>query len=157
MTRSSAHFSLKCPYTYCEELLKSIQFSHFQTYAKCLIDVVCSKSESLSISPHCIAYTSISILMKRYYGLFNGCEPLPFMKLDEREYYLCLNILNLSFPGLSHVCKSKVVLSLDTAIKRERGEEEKEKKRRRVEKKNALERVEKKGALNISPKNHTNQ
>ena len=167
MTRTTTHFSWKCPYTFCEELLRSIHFYSFQSYAESIIDVVCGTMESLMISPHCIAYTSINVLMRYYYGLFCDLEPLPCMKLEEKEYHLCLRLIDSLYPKLGGVCKSLLCLSLsDEWVKRDRDESknESEHKIRKVEKMDEIIPLtnkhcycdEKKGQ-SVSPKNHTNQ
>lgn len=104
MSLSDTLLNWKCPYTFCIELLDSIHFPQFQMFAFTAIDIVCSNERSLSLSPHTIAYLSITSLMKKYYGLSNGREPLPLEPIDVREKYLCLDILSISFYQLHNVC-----------------------------------------------------
>lgn len=105
LSKCNPSITMKCPYIYCKDLLDRIAFPQFQAFAEMVIDVICSKNLSMSISPHCIAYTSIHALMKKYYGLHNGREPQPLLEIDKREYMLCLNIICQSFHQLRDVCK----------------------------------------------------
>lgn len=104
MSLSDDILNWKCPYTFCIELLDSIHFPQFQMFAFTAIDIVCSNERSLSLSPHTIAYLSITSLMKKYYGISNGREPVPLEPIDVREQFLCLDILSISFYQLHNVC-----------------------------------------------------
>ena len=106
MMKSKFHSptSSKSPYEISQELLANIHFSPFVPYAERVIDVLCSKYHSLSLSPHTIAFYSISILMKKYYGMNNAREPLPQQQVSPREHYLCLNLISHSFKQLRSVC-----------------------------------------------------
>lgn len=110
-----------CPYSICQELLKSINFPELQSFAECVIDVLCSKDRSMALSAHTIAYYSIVALMKKYYGVNNGREPVMPAPIDAREHYLCLCLINTSFPQLQDICMYMASPSLSSPCNHKKG------------------------------------
>ena len=94
----------ECPYTISYRLLKQIKFECFESYAQIIIDNVCTRYVSPSLSPHTIAYYSVLVSMRFYYGDCQGYTIVPEQSIPERETSLCLCLIGSLYKFLHPIC-----------------------------------------------------
>ncbi|KAK8818762.1 hypothetical protein WA538_004067 [Blastocystis sp. DL] len=92
------------PHAICYRLLQQIHFEYFVPYVEVVIDNLCTRYASLSLSAHTIAYLSILTTMKYYYGERTEYDIIPEQPIPERERDLCLCLISSLYKHLHHVC-----------------------------------------------------